>query len=125
MERNKQRVIIMGGTSGVGLATAKALTETNYEVVITGRQESKLAQALKELDYKATGEVVDSTSAPQLQAFFQKTDSFDHLVLSLSGGEGAGEFRSLDLASLRRGFEAKFWPQLQATQIGLSKLRSG
>lgn len=47
------------------------------------------------------------------------------LVIALSGGDGAGHFQELDLLALRRGFEAKFWPHVQAVQAALPALRKG
>ncbi len=58
-----------------------------------------------------------------LREFFQRVSSFDHLVLTLSGGEGGGAFRTLDMETLRRGFEAKFWAQILAAQASLDTLR--
>lgn len=40
----------------------------------------------------------------------------DHLVVALSGGKGIGNFRELDLNDLRKGFEGKFFHQLQTAQ---------
>ncbi|HEX7689378.1 MAG TPA: SDR family oxidoreductase, partial [Burkholderiaceae bacterium] len=65
---------------------------------------------------------LDATDRAALDAFFRDTGPVDHLVLTLSGGEGAGEFARLDLQALRRGFEAKFWPQLETVQAALPAL---
>ena len=75
------------------------------------------------MEQNVIGEVVDATSQEDLHDFFQRVGPFDHLVLTLSGGEGGGDFRSLDMAALRRGFEAKFWGQVLAAQASLDTLR--
>ena len=49
MKLQNQKVIIMGGTSGMGLATAKAAATAGAAVVITGRDQNKLDNALGEL----------------------------------------------------------------------------
>ena len=122
MNFKNQKIIIVGGTSGVGLATAKSLVEANAEVVVTGRDEHKLENALTELGERASGGVFDATDAAQATAFFEKTGAFNHLILSASGAAGGGNFRELDLSELRRGFDAKFWAHATTAQAGLATL---
>jgi len=123
MNLNNQRVVIIGGTSGIGLATARMLASAGAQVVIAGRAQEKVTQALATIEGAATGEVVDATSREETTAFFRRVGSFDHLVLTLAGNEGMGEFRTLDFDMLHRVFEAKFWPQLIAAQTSLDFLR--
>jgi NAD(P)-dependent dehydrogenase (short-subunit alcohol dehydrogenase family) len=47
---------------------------------------------------------------------------FDHLVISLTGGKGAGPFANIAPADLRSGFEAKFWPYFSLAQESLPHL---
>lgn len=124
MELRDQRILIMGGSSGIGLATARMATELGAEVAITGRDQGKLAAAVEQLGERARGSVVDATSLPDLQNFFQAYGTFDHLVISVSGAAGGGAFPTLDLQHLRHGFEAKFWPQVAIAQISLNTLKA-
>lgn len=124
MQLTQQRIIIIGGTSGIGLATAHALVMEGADVVIASRQKEKVDNAVAQIGRNVTGEVVDATSKENLHSFFQRIGPFDHLVLTLSGGEGSGAFRTLDMAALRRGFEAKFWGQVLAAQASLDTLKS-
>jgi NAD(P)-dependent dehydrogenase (short-subunit alcohol dehydrogenase family) len=123
MSLENQRVVIIGGSSGIGLATARTLAAAGANVIIAGRKQEKVDQALATLEGSVTGEVVDATSREETQNFFRRIGSFDHLVLTLAGHEGAGEFRTLDFDMLHRVFEAKFWPQLIAAQTSLDFLR--
>jgi NAD(P)-dependent dehydrogenase (short-subunit alcohol dehydrogenase family) len=123
MRFQNQKVIIMGGTSGMGLATAKAATTAGATVLITGRDQNKLAKALAELPQSASGEVVDATVEKELRIFFGRSEPFDHLVLAVSGREGGGPFDSLGVDTLKRAFDGKFWAQFMAAQMGLTKLR--
>jgi NAD(P)-dependent dehydrogenase (short-subunit alcohol dehydrogenase family) len=94
-------------------------------VIAVGRNQDKLDKALGGLDggARVVGEALDCNDRAALDRFFARVGAVDHLVLTLSGGEGAGPFSGLDLAALRRGFEAKLWPQLEAAQAGLPTLR--
>lgn len=124
MNLTNQRVVILGGTSGCGLASARMLAEAGAIVTIAGRSPEKLALARAGLPSSVFGEVMDATSWEQTHTFFRRIGFFDHLVLTLAGNEGAGEFRTLDFAMLHRVFEAKFWPQLLAAQTSLEFLRT-
>lgn len=118
-------VVVLGGSSGIGLSTAQRMAAAGMRVVISGRDRAKLAAAVESIGADVRGEAFDATDRGSLDAFFAETGAFDHLVLAFSGGEGGGVFRDLDLAALRRGFEAKFWPQVEAAQAALPALRSG
>lgn len=113
------KVVIAGGTSGMGLATAKALSKRNYEVTILGRDPERLNEALKQIGPNGNGKCVDATNAEALKQMMSEIGQIDHLVVALSGGKGIGLFRELDLQDLRKGFEGKFFPQLQAAQSAL------
>lgn len=118
------RVIIAGGSSGIGLATAALLTAEKAHVTITGRAAGRLQEAAEALPVAATA-VVDGNDRPALDQFFAAQHSIDHLVIALSGAKGAGMFKDLSLDDLREGFEGKFWPQLQTLQAALPYMRPG
>lgn len=117
-----KRVVVAGGSSGIGLATAKLFKAANAHVAITGRDNEKL-QALKEAEGFET-HVLNSCSRTALNDFFAGIGKIDHLVIALSGAKGAGAFAELALDDLREGFEGKFWPQLQTLQSALPHINS-
>jgi NAD(P)-dependent dehydrogenase (short-subunit alcohol dehydrogenase family) len=120
-----QSVAVVGGSSGIGLELVRRLAGEGARVLAVGRDPAKLEAALQDIEGPVTGLSVDATDRAALDRLFAQNGAIDHLVLTLSGGEGAGLFAELDLAALRRGFEAKFWPQLQAAQAGLKALAKG
>lgn len=123
MDLHDQRVAIIGGTSGIGLATARLAATAGASVVVAGRQRARVDDAVAWVGVAAEGAVVDATSADDLVAFFGRVGPLDHLVLAQSGGEGGGAFRTLDLGALRHAFDAKFWSQVMAARLGLPALR--
>ncbi|HEX6121357.1 MAG TPA: SDR family oxidoreductase [Dongiaceae bacterium] len=119
----RDRIVIVGGTSGIGLAAARQLAEAGAEIIVAGRDEAKLRRAVTEIGHETAGRAVDAANPAVLKAFFSDLGPFDHLVLTVSGGEGAGPLKDLDLAKLRTGFEAKFWAHVAAAQASLAFVR--
>jgi NAD(P)-dependent dehydrogenase (short-subunit alcohol dehydrogenase family) len=122
---NTQRTIVVGGSSGIGRATAELLARLGHEVLAVGRDREKLAGL--EHDSAAAGAPVkvraaDAGEASVMRDAFASFGAFDHLVLTLSSARGMGPFASLDLADLRGGFEGKYWPNAIALQAALSTL---
>ncbi|MGW2210696.1 SDR family oxidoreductase [Streptomyces sp. NPDC001781] len=115
------RVVVVGGTSGIGRETALLLAEHGAQVTATGRSADKLAALAADAPALSTG-AVDSTDRTALNGFFAAHGPLDHLVVCASGGEGGGPFASLDLDAVRRAFEAKTFAQLQTVQAALPHL---
>src|SRR5437660_711690 len=108
------RVVIMGGTSGIGLATAERLAAEGAEVIVTGRDPERLA-GVKDRVHAA--EQVDGTVAAEVAAFFQRTGPIDHLVLAFSPGPvGLGPVRGTPIADIRAAFDGKLFGYLLAIQ---------
>jgi NAD(P)-dependent dehydrogenase (short-subunit alcohol dehydrogenase family) len=108
------RVVIMGGTAGIGLATARALRADGAEVIVTGRGQERLAAATAE---GLTAERVDGTDEDAVTAFFERTGSFEHLVLAFSAGHvGMGPIKDTKISDIRAGFDGKLFAYLFAVQ---------
>lgn len=114
------KYIIIGGTSGIGLATAKMAVEAGHSVVSVGRDPAKFGAAQS---IGAATAQVDASDSGAIQDFFRAQGDFDHLVLSVSGSSGAGHFRDLAIDDLRKGFEGKFWPQISCAKAALPALK--
>jgi NAD(P)-dependent dehydrogenase (short-subunit alcohol dehydrogenase family) len=108
------RVVVMGGTSGIGLAAARKLAAAGAEVIVTGRDEGRLAAVKGEV---ARAEQVDGTDEEAVAAFFERVGSFDHLVLAFSPGAlGFGPLAEAKPADVRGVFEGKLFAYLYAIQ---------
>lgn len=116
------RVLIAGGSSGVGLATARLLIECGAAVVINGRDRARLESVQQQLGAQASICAFDGADSDDRARALAGLGTFDHLVVALSGGRGAGPLASLAPADLRSGFEAKFWPHFSLAQEALPYL---
>ncbi|RKN40405.1 SDR family oxidoreductase [Streptomyces hoynatensis] len=113
--------LVIGGTSGVGLATARQLLARGDDVHLAGRDAARLDAALAEVP-GATGHRLDAQDAEAVRALVASLAPLDRLVLTLSGRQGLGALAELDLGDLRRAFDGKFWAHLTAVQAALPHL---
>jgi NAD(P)-dependent dehydrogenase (short-subunit alcohol dehydrogenase family) len=113
---SSQHAIIVGGSSGIGLATARELLARGFKVTITGRGETRLAAARAALNGAASAIVMDAANPARVGEVFQVIGPFDHLVLALGSGKGVGPFVSVSLADVRLGFEEKVFPHFACAQ---------
>lgn len=67
--------LITGGSSGIGLATAKAFAEEGAEVIITGRNQKSLDKAIGELGHQVTGIVSDTAQLADIENLAAKLQS--------------------------------------------------
>ncbi|MEZ2220282.1 SDR family oxidoreductase [Rhizobium sp. RCC_161_2] len=119
---SSQHAVIIGGSSGIGLATAAHLLEKGYRVTITGRDAAKLQAAAESLNGDVATIAMDAADLNGLAKSFETIGSFDHLILALGGGNGGGPFAAVDLADLRKGFEQKTMAHFACAQASLSYL---
>ncbi|MDX8467657.1 SDR family oxidoreductase [Mesorhizobium sp. VK23B] len=122
MSENIEHCVIIGGSSGIGLATAKRLVSPTMKVTITGRNEEKLKSAWKSLGGTVGKAAFDASRPDEVRRFFDGLGPFDHLVLAASGGKGLGPFATLDLADIGSGVDEKVRPQLACLQAALPTL---
>ncbi|MER7466452.1 SDR family oxidoreductase [Streptomyces sp. NPDC097981] len=120
----EQRVAVMGGSSGIGEATAARFAADGAEVVVTGRDQGRLDAAIERIGGKTTAYRMDATDPDAIAAFFAQSGPIDHLVIAVSGAAGSGAFAELDLDRLAAGFEGKFWPQIRILQAALPRLNT-
>jgi NAD(P)-dependent dehydrogenase (short-subunit alcohol dehydrogenase family) len=113
--------LVVGGTSGIGLATARLLRAAGATVHIVGRSKERLGVASSS-DPELIGHQADGGNPGEMAAVAGAIGSVDWLVVTLSGSEGLGPAGGLDLGMLRRAFDAKFWGHVTTIQAVLPYL---
>lgn len=116
-----KKIVIIGGSSGIGLETAKQVISLGAEVVIASRSEDKLHKAKEMLGPRAAIYVLDTSDEQQVKSFFEKVGPYDHLIVSAAETSG-GSFLQLETDQARKLFENKFWGQYYAAKYGASQL---
>jgi NAD(P)-dependent dehydrogenase (short-subunit alcohol dehydrogenase family) len=124
MFQENQRVIVIGGSSGIGLGISKAVAKLGASVVIASRSREKLDRAVTEIGSNVTGYVLDVSNETSVKNFFNEMGEFDHLVTPGSTAT-MGPFFSQETSVAREGFDSKFWGQYYAARYGAPNLRPG
>ncbi|MBT2406183.1 MULTISPECIES: SDR family oxidoreductase [unclassified Streptomyces] len=103
-----RRVLIAGGTSGVGLASAEAFAARGAEVTVVSRSEDKVRRAVKSLGPAAAGHVLDLRDSEAVAAFAEGAGAFDHVVVS-AAETPMGRVDTLPLEDAYAAMDSKFW----------------
>jgi NAD(P)-dependent dehydrogenase (short-subunit alcohol dehydrogenase family) len=125
MELNGKRVVVLGGSSGIGLAVAQAAAGEGAQVVIASSNADRLERALSSLPAGAEGRVTNLLSSQDVAALFESLGDFDHLVYTAGEALRLAPLQALDIAAARSFFELRYWGALTAAKAAQSKLRPG
>jgi NAD(P)-dependent dehydrogenase (short-subunit alcohol dehydrogenase family) len=124
-----KNIVILGGTSGIGLAVARGAIDEGATVCIASKQLERLEQARADLapadSAHLTTQTIDVASEAAVKGFFEGVGSFDHLVFTAGDDLPLGPLEDKDLIDARARFETRFWGALAAVKHGARSIRSG
>lgn len=116
-----KRIVILGGSAGIGLAVAQLAAQEGARVVIGSSNEARVKAALAHVP-GGEGHAVDLRSQPAVRALFDRLGALDHLVFTAGEELMLGKLADLDLASARKFFELRYWGALAAVQAAVPHL---
>jgi NAD(P)-dependent dehydrogenase (short-subunit alcohol dehydrogenase family) len=119
---NHARVLVVGGSSGIGLATAAAASDAGAAVTIASRSQTKLESAVNALGKAARAVALDTGDVAAVERFFADEAPWDHIVVS-AAQTPSGPVRSLGLADAKIAMESKFWGAYHVARA--AKIREG
>lgn len=122
MSLQNQRVVVVGGSSGIGLAVAQAAAAQGARVVLASRSQAKLDAALATLGAGHDAVALDFTVEKQVRRLFERLGALDHLVVTAAQGV-AGPFLELEPAKVREVFEGKFLGQYLCARFAAPLIR--
>ncbi|MHA6757451.1 SDR family NAD(P)-dependent oxidoreductase [Streptacidiphilus sp. PAMC 29251] len=109
MNLSNQSVVVIGGSSGMGLAAAHAAAQAGANVTIAGRNREQLDSALATLPAACEAIQTDATREDEIAALFHHVGALDHLIYTASAGPTPQSVVDLELDGARRGFDVIFW----------------
>jgi hypothetical protein len=108
MTLSGKRILVIGGTSGIGFGAAQAALEAGASVVVASRSTEKIEAAVARLGTGATGRRLDIGDEAGIEALFADQLPFDHVVVTAAKTKVAA-IRELPLIDAYQSMNSKFW----------------
>jgi NAD(P)-dependent dehydrogenase (short-subunit alcohol dehydrogenase family) len=103
-----KRVLIVGGSSGIGMAIASQAHAQGAQVTIASRSKTKLNEAAGRLGQGIAIAMLDTGDEKGVEDFFATGDTWDHVIIS-AAQTSSGPVRKLPLEDAKQAMESKFW----------------
>jgi len=118
-----KRVVVVGGSSGIGLAVAEQAAAQGAQVVIVSSNAERVQKAVACISGEAQGQSVNVSDEGAVASFFSKLGTFDHLVFTAGDSLNLHDLAATDLQPARRAFELRYWAALAAVKYGSPHIR--
>jgi NAD(P)-dependent dehydrogenase (short-subunit alcohol dehydrogenase family) len=115
-----KRVVVVGGTSGMGRATAQAAADAGAEVISAGRRAPDARDSVQGVRHA----IVDVTNEASVKVLFEHVGELDHLFVSASPGS-PGRFLEQDLAAARTFLDGKLLGSWMAARYAAPRMHAG
>lgn len=121
-----QRVLVIGGSSGIGLAVARAALDDGAQVVIASSNADRLRNAVARLG-GGEGVRLDVADEAAVQSYFAGSGAFDHIAFTAAdwGQVDHAAFAEIDLAAAATLFQVRFWGALAVAKHAAKRIASG
>lgn len=123
-ELGGQTVVVLGGSAGIGLETARRARAEGAEVVLTGRAPDRLERAARELGARHSA-AFDANDETALASFFESLPApIDHILVT-AGGPHYGPMLEMDSAEIRQGLSGHIVLGHAVARHAAGKMRPG
>jgi NAD(P)-dependent dehydrogenase (short-subunit alcohol dehydrogenase family) len=125
MNLKNARVLVIGGTSGIGLGIATAVAERGATPIVASRRQSSVDRALSRLPEGARGAVIDVGDAEALDRLADDIGPIEHLVYTAGEPLVLGKLTDLTPAAITDFFATRFVGALNAVRVFASHITKG
>jgi NAD(P)-dependent dehydrogenase (short-subunit alcohol dehydrogenase family) len=122
---NGKKVVIMGGSSGIGLATARAAATEGAQVVIVSSNQQRINEALLQLPEGSIGQAVDLSNEQQVKAFFENNGHYDHLIYTAGENLILNLLNDTQLEQARQFYTLRYWGAVASVKYGAPYINTG
>lgn len=120
-----KRIVVLGGTSGIGLATARAAAAAGAKVLIGSSRRASVDNALAQLPPGAEGHLLDLADEAATKALFERLGAIDHLAYTAGELLQLGALAATDFAAGRRFFDLRYWGAYAAAKHASGRINPG
>jgi len=125
MSLSGKRVVVLGGTSGIGFAVAEAATASGATVVVASRDQQRVESAVARLPAGTEGFAANLTDEAAVKDLFERIGPFDHLAFTAGESLQLATLTEMSLTAARQFFETRYWGALTAAKYGAPLIRQG
>jgi NAD(P)-dependent dehydrogenase (short-subunit alcohol dehydrogenase family) len=125
MSLKNARVLVIGGTSGIGLGVASAAAERGAIPIVVSRQQSSVDRALSDLPEHARGATLDLTDLPALERLAVDIGDIEHLVFTAGESLELAPLAELTPEVITRFFQTRFVGALTAVRVFAPHITAG
>jgi NAD(P)-dependent dehydrogenase (short-subunit alcohol dehydrogenase family) len=125
MSLQDTRIVIVGGTSGLGFATAEAAAREGARIAIASSSRERVSRAVAALPAGTEGFVVDVSREDDIARFFGTVGAFDHLIFTAGESLTLNPLHTMRLDAAREAFTRRYWGALMAVKYGREQIRPG
>lgn len=118
-----KKVVVIGGTSGIGLATSLLAAANGASVVVVSSTQKKVNEALSAMPEGITGFIADVGDEKQTELLFKKIGEFDHLIFTAGDKLSFKELSELDIEEAKKSFTIRFWGAIIAAKYANPMIR--
>ena len=122
MDFREKRIVLIGGSAGIGLATAKRASQLGASVVIASRSRRRLQSAEAQIEGPVQCHRLEATDERAVAQFFTEIGAFDHLSVLVPGATDNqhtatfDQFLKMDSSAFQQVSTNRFWTQCYAAR---------
>jgi NAD(P)-dependent dehydrogenase (short-subunit alcohol dehydrogenase family) len=120
-----KRVVVLGGSSGIGLAVAEQASSQGADVVVVSSNPDRIQKAVQSLGGRVEGQTADLSDESAVATLFTRLGPIDHLVYTAADSLQLNVLANTDLTQARQAFELRYWSALAAVKYASPHIRKG
>ena len=125
MTMTGKRVVVLGGSSGIGLAAARAAAHEGAAIVLASSNPAKLRASAASLPNGAETHALNLADETSVQGLFAGLGDFDHLIFTAGESLQLGALKDTSIEAAQLFFSLRYWGATMAAKYGSPRIRRG